>query len=151
MERKSVPNGILIPEIASLVDEGRDVILMTKGNSMLPFIFGDRDSVLLRKAEDVKVNDVVLAKVAEGRFVLHRVIAREGSRLTLMGDGNIRGTEICDVDDVLAKALKVIKPSGREVDIRARRLWQVMLPFRRVILGLFRRLPVIRKRVNFKH
>jgi len=149
MEKRTVPNDILIPEVAALVAEGRDVELMTKGNSMLPFIFGDRDSVLLRKAEEVKVNDVVLARIAGDRFVLHRVIARDGKKLTLMGDGNIRGTERCRVEDVLATAVNVIKPSGREVPIRPRRLWQALLPFRRIILGVFRRLPFIRNKIHY--
>ena len=43
-----VPNAILLAEVSALVQEGKQVELLTKGCSMLPFIVGDRDSVRLR-------------------------------------------------------------------------------------------------------
>ena len=61
---------------------------------MLPFIVGDRDSVRLRK-EPVAVGDAVLAEIAPGRYVLHRIISLVKDRVVLMGDGNLSGVETC--------------------------------------------------------
>lgn len=140
-----IPNRILLGEVSSLLAEGKEVILMTKGNSMLPFIVGDRDSVRLKSMPEVNVGDVVLARIAEGHYVLHRIIKIDGQNVTLMGDGNIKGTEQCTLADICGTALAVIRPKGREYDprsassMRQARAWRRMLPFRRIILGIYRR------------
>ena len=55
MNRITVPNEILIPQIGALLAEGREVELRPKGNSMLPFIRQDKDNVILRKLDTVSV------------------------------------------------------------------------------------------------
>ncbi len=87
----SLPNDILIAEVGRLLNEGKDVVLMTKGSSMLPHIIGGRDSVLLRKNKEVNEGDVVLAEVGKSHYVLHRIVRIEGEEVTLRGDGNIVG------------------------------------------------------------
>ena len=91
MEHKVVSNHILVTEIDRLVNEGTQVSFVPKGNSMLPFIRGGLDSVVLMKDADVAPLDIVLAKVGK-TYVIHRIIKIDGDRITLMGDGNIRGT-----------------------------------------------------------
>ena len=140
-----VPNAILLAEVSALVQEGKEVELLTKGCSMLPFIVGDRDSVRLRK-EPVAVGDAVLAEIAPGRYVLHRIISLVKDRDVLMGDGNLSGVETCGLSDVKAKAVAVIRPRGKEIDCttagyaRKVRFWG-SLPriVRRVWLALLRR------------
>ena len=51
----------IIEEAIRLVDEGVSVTLPVNGNSMLPFIIGGKESVILQKPELPKVGDVVLA------------------------------------------------------------------------------------------
>lgn len=141
---KSLPNNFAIENVKMLVDEGRKVILPVKGNSMLPFIVGDRDSVELKKTERVVVGDVVLAWVDGNRYVIHRIIQRDASgHLTLMGDGNIAGTEHCTEQDVVAKALYRVRPDGRKNPLYNNstgvRVWRTLLPVRRWILAVYRR------------
>lgn len=141
---KSLPNNIAIENVKMLVDEGRKVILPVKGNSMLPFIVGDRDSVELKKTERVVVGDVVLAWVDGNRYVIHRIIQRDAAgHLTLMGDGNIAGTEHCTEQDVVAKALYRVRPDGRKNPLYNNstgvRAWRTLLPVRRWILAVYRR------------
>ena len=144
-QRLVIPNHILLREVSSLLAEGKEVILMTKGNSMLPFIVGDRDSVRLKRMPGVEEGDVVLAQISEGHYVLHRVLKIDGASATLMGDGNIKGTEQCTVSDICGTALAVIRPDGKETDLRSAssmrqaRAWRRLLPCRRVILGIYRR------------
>ncbi|MGN0188727.1 MAG: hypothetical protein ACI395_04355 [Candidatus Cryptobacteroides sp.] len=46
--KKEVPNDELIPQIGLLLGEGMEVTMSVKGYSMLPFIVGGRDSVVLK-------------------------------------------------------------------------------------------------------
>jgi len=61
MQRITVPNKVLLLEVTRLLDEGQIVILRVKGNSMLPFIIGDRDSVVLQKARLLQPGDIVFS------------------------------------------------------------------------------------------
>ncbi len=140
MDKRTLPNEILLEEAATLLDEGRDVVIMPRGSSMLPFIRGDRDTVTLRKMPGVAVGDMCLVRLkGEARYVLHRVISVEGKRITLMGDGNIRGTESCTTDDVIGTVIAIHKPSGRTVTPGSGRFWRRLLPVRRWILAFYHR------------
>ena len=145
MQTKTVPNAELIPAIGKLIEEGQEVIFKPKGMSMLPFIRGGRDSVLLRKADELKVGDIALAEISEGRYVLHRIEKIEGETIVLMGDGNLVGRERCRREDVMAIAVKIIKGS-REIDcqspghLRNAEIWRRLLPVRRYLLAIYRRI-----------
>ena len=144
MQKKLIANHILVNEIEQLVNEGSHVTFVPKGSSMLPFIRGGRDSVVLKKDMDLSPLDIVLAK-AGSTFVIHRVITIDGERLTLMGDGNICGTEQCNKTDVIAKVIKIIKEK-KEIDctgkshLRAAALWTYLRPVRRYLLAIYRRI-----------
>ena len=137
---------IIIHEAIRLVDEGVSVTFPVKGYSMLPFIIGGRESVILQKPLTVRLGDVVLAWVDNCRYVVHRVMSIEGERVILMGDGNIVGVEHCLLSDVKALATHVVDAKGRKHDLyapwrqRASRLWWQMRPVRRYILAIYRRL-----------
>lgn len=141
----TVPNGILLAEVTRLLDEGHDVCLMTKGNSMLPFIIGGRDSVVLRKFDTVETGDIVLARLSADRYVLHRVIAIDGQMVTLMGDGNIHGTESCTKEAICGTAVAIVDGKGVSRGCRGgshgrkARLWKALLPVRRYLLAIMRR------------
>ena len=77
-------------ELFERLNEGKVIQLTPKGISMLPFIQGGRDKVRIHKEESVSVGDIVLAP-HDGRLILHRVYDIKGNRLTLMGDGNLKG------------------------------------------------------------
>ena len=140
MERRIVPNEILLAEAGALLAEGRDVELLVKGNSMLPFLHDERDSVRLRKLDTVEKGDVVLAMISPGHYVLHRVRRVRGTTLTLMGDGNVRGTETCSLDDVLGTAVEFIRPGGKGCKPGKGALWTALRPIRRYLLFIYRRL-----------
>jgi len=138
--RKIIPNEILFPEVRQLLSEGRDVIILAKGASMMPFIRGDRDSVLLRKKERVSVGDMCLVCIAKKNYILHRVISMDGDNVTLMGDGNLCGTEKCTLDDVCGTVIEIIKPSGKRIVPGNGEIWRKLKPFRRIILAIYRRI-----------
>ena len=78
----------IIRDAVKLVDEGLAVTLPVKGRSMLPFILGGRDSVVLTRPVDIREGDVVLARIDGRRFVLHRVIEIAGNPDAGSGDAD---------------------------------------------------------------
>ncbi|MBR5056369.1 MAG: glycosyltransferase [Bacteroidales bacterium] len=138
--KRVIPNDILLGEISRILAEGQEVILMTKGSSMLPFLRSEKDSVALRKRDEVAVGDIVLAHLGGGRYVLHRIIAIDGDNVTLMGDGNVKGTESCTKDDIAGTVVRIIKASGKEFTPGKGRFWRLLKPFRRYILAIYRRI-----------
>lgn len=135
----------IIEEAIRLVREGVSVTLPVYGNSMLPFIIGGKESVILQKPELPKVGDVVLAWADGYRYVVHRIIRINGDRVTLLGDGNLGGTEHCRVDDVKARVTHVVDAKGRQHDLyhtwrrRAAKVWFWLRPIRRYLLAIYRR------------
>lgn len=145
-----IPNKILIGEIKKSVREGHSALFLVKGYSMRLFLENERDKVKIEPIapEAVRVRNVVLAEISPDQYVLHRVIRREGNRLTLMGDGNIKGTETCQDTDVVGIATAFYRKGRTTPDLVSSRKWRIysrlwlaLLPCRRIILGIYRRLP----------
>ena len=136
----------ILEEAIRLVNDGVSVTLPVKGQSMLPFIIGGKESVILTKPLHAQVGDIVLAWVEGCRYVVHRIIRIDGEHVTLMGDGNIVGVEHCTTDDVKALVTHVVDAKGRTHDIynrwrqKAMKAWWYLRPIRRYILAIYRRL-----------
>jgi hypothetical protein len=146
----------IINEAIRLVEEGVSVTLPVNGRSMLPFIIGGRESVILQQtpkqgetrqgAPQMKLGDVVLAWVEGNRYVVHRIIRIDGDRVTLMGDGNLVGTEHCRLSDIKAIATHVVGSDEQPHDLYTSRrmlgvrLWWWLLPIRRYLLAIYKRL-----------
>lgn len=134
----------IIQEAVKLVEDGICVTLPVDGRSMLPFIIGGEDSVLLEKPQKSEIGDVVLAWVEECRFVVHRIIAINGDEVTLMGDGNIRGVERCRLDDIKATITYVVNKKGKRRNIKNRKyrwssyVWRKLRPVRRYLLAIYK-------------
>lgn len=134
----------IIQEAVRLVQDGVSVTFPVKGRSMLPFITGGRESVILQKPGSLQRGQVVLAQVGPDRYVVHRIIKVEPDRITLMGDGNIRGTESCTPANVLAIATHVVDEKGRRrtldsfIQLAKAHIWYMIRPLRRYILAGFR-------------
>lgn len=145
-----MPNAILIPNIEKMLAEGHKVVMKVKGCSMLPFIRGDRDSVLLAPPQTamIKPGAIALARIVTDQYVLHRIIHIDSTKqvVTLMGDGNLKGVERCSINDVLGIAVKVIHPNekgydlGSKNELRYARVWAKLLPIRRYLLAIYKRI-----------
>ena len=136
----------IVEEAIRLVEEGMSVTLPVNGNSMLPFIIGGQESVILQKPDNLKVGDVVLAWTDGYRYVVHRIISIDGNQVTLMGDGNLVGTEHCQLGDIKAIASHVVDAKGRRHELyskwrcKAAKAWWHLRPIRRYLLAIYRRL-----------
>ena len=135
-----------IEEALRLVQEGVTVTFPVTGQSMLPFIIGDKESVILHAPGLTAVGDVVVARVDGNRYVVHRIINIDGDHVTLMGDGNVRGTEHCLLKDVKARVTHVVSADNKKRDLYSRwrvsaaKLWYWLRPIRRYLLAIYRRL-----------
>lgn len=148
-DRKNVPtlamdNRFFIPQVVELVDENHLVTIIARGNSMRPFIEDGRDELVFGRADDLKEGDVVLAEVQEGVYVCHRIERISGDTITMRGDGNVVGVEVCRVSDVRAKLVKV-RRKGRMYELQTSRCWRAysaiwprLLPIRRWLLAFYR-------------
>ena len=106
---------------------------------MRPFIEHTRDRVFLEKRDSYDVGDAVLAQIAPGHYVLHRIIEKQGENLTLQGDGNLKGVELCKIGDVSGVVTQYIRPN-RIIPaddpklVRRIKLWRKLRPIRRILL-----------------
>lgn len=138
---------LMMTEISRLISEGKTVSICAKGYSMNPFIVHMRDQIVLGPwtDADIRKGAVVLAKDIRGMYIIHRIISREGDKITLMGDGNIGITETACVQEIIALMHAVTK-KGRTCSVKSLRwrlyswFWKLLTPVRRYPLALWRRL-----------
>ena len=136
----------MMTEISRLISEGKTVTITAKGYSMNPFIVHLKDQITIGpwKDEQIKEGAVVLAKDTRGTYLIHRIIKRDGDRLTLMGDGNIGLTETARTSEVIGLMQSVTK-KGRTYSVQSLRwrlyswFWKMLTPVRRYPLALWRR------------
>ena len=139
-----LPNDVFLPLV---LDELRQhpektATINLRGRSMRPFLEDGRDKAILQLAEgdDCHKGDAVLAEIAKGHYVLHRIDAVDGNNVTLMGDGNL-GYEHCRKEDIRAKAVGFIRKGREKADMATGRkwrtyswLWTRLKPLRRYLL-----------------
>jgi len=101
--------------IKELLKEGGSLKVLVRGNSMRPYLIHERDYVVLRKLDSVKVGDIVLAEVTPGYFVLHRLVNIEGDKITLRGDGNVK-TEHGKLGDVCGTVVGFYRKGGQALE-----------------------------------
>ena len=136
---------LMIGEVKKLIGQGVAVTLPVDGRSMRPFIIGGKEKVeFVPLPASPQPGDVVMAKVRDGYYVVHRVVATDGDQLVLEGDGNLGFQEHCRLADVVALGISVVDTRGRKRSLtspqarRRWRLWMRLKPIRRILLGLLR-------------
>jgi len=138
-----IANDILIPELARLLAEGKEVRFTPSGVSMRPFIEGGKDSVVLEQVKDTpRVGDIILAQVSvcseHKTYVLHRLVRIENGTYILQGDGNLTGEEHCGRDGIIGRVKRIETPSGRMKPNPRGRLWFRLRPARKWLLKIYR-------------
>jgi hypothetical protein len=141
-----VANDILIPELARLLKEEKEVRFTPSGNSMRPFIEGEKDSVVLAPLNrSPRKGDILLAQVHIAdkiAYVLHRVLRVEENEqqtlFVLQGDGNLQGEERCTRAEIIGIVKRIEYPSGRRKMHTSACLWQRLISIRRYLLKIYR-------------
>ena len=113
--------------------EGNTVRVAVRGQSMLPF-FMSGSTIELRPVAygDIRKYNVVLADAGRS-FVVHRIIAVDNERVTLLGDGNIIGTEVVEREKIYG----IVDCS--QLHIALAKVWVWLRPVRRYPLAILRR------------
>ena len=151
MQTLTKDNDILLSGVEAFIKEGRSVILKARGQSMLPFILPERDSVQLEKAESLSVGDIVLVRLyrsASPYYVMHRIIRIEDGVFTMMGDGNISGVEKFRRENVIAKVTAIVSEDGKSRKVGKASVWRALRPVRRYLLAFYRRIPWISRQLK---
>ena len=146
MEKMVLNNEVFFAQVLDMLDAGHQVTIPVKGYSMLPFIRGQKDLVILEKAGEIRPDDIVLFRHA-GRYVMHRILSIDGDAVDIMGDGVPYNHEHITRSQVLARAVTVLRDGKKAVDpysareLRKVHLWQRIRPLRRYLLFIYRHLP----------
>lgn len=142
-----VHNDEFFAQVLDSLDKGLTATIPVKGYSMLPFIRGGKDLVVLEKATGkIGRDDIVLFHYG-GRYVMHRVLKEKDGKYDIQGDGVYRGHEYPDRSKILAKATTIIRAGKTPVDpyskkqLRLVHAWQRLGYLRRYILFIYRHLP----------
>lgn len=142
-----IDNHLLIQEITRMFNEmgKRSVTFVVRGYSMRPFLDDRRDKVILIPPCTPDIGDIVLARVGEKSYAIHRVIKIENGIYTMQGDGNpLYMKEEFTEADIIGVAQAFIR-KGKTVTTDSLQwraysfIWKALKPFRRIILGVHRR------------
>ena len=138
-----IANDILIPELARLLREEKEVRFTPSGVSMRPFIEGDKDSVVLAPlTRTPRRGDILLAKaIAQDErtaYVLHRVLRVEAEKIVLQGDGNLSGEEYSSTDNIIGRVTRIERPNGKRKTLSRGIIWRLLLPCRPFLLKIYR-------------
>lgn len=124
--------------INEVISTGGEFNLVPNGVSMLPLIRPGVDTVVLALPNGVKVNDIVLYKRENDKFVLHRVIEIKNDEYIMCGDNQFRLEYGIKKDNILAKVV-YFERDGKKIDDSNER-------YRKYI----KRLPSRRRRLKFR-
>lgn len=142
-----ISNKLFFEGVEQLLREGQEAEFILRGHSMRPLLRDNRDRVIIAPIgnEEPTVGEVYLFRY-QGRHLLHRLHRIEGDTLVMRGDGNYQLEERCQTDALVARLVRVRRPSGKVINCSSRNwrckstIW-CSLPaiVRRVILGILRR------------
>ncbi|MBE6282230.1 MAG: S26 family signal peptidase [Bacteroides sp.] len=117
-----IPNDAFFNLVEDEISNGRKVQFRIKGDSMSPLLRDNKDDIVLYPCvgDELSPMDIVLFRY-KGKYLLHRIIRREGNRLYIQGDGSYIAKEECSIDDVIGKVQMIVRPSGKIISVNS---WQ---------------------------
>lgn len=143
--------------ILPLLEEGHNLRLPLKGESMCPILRGGRDEAVISSAMNRKLRrgDIVLYTREDGTHILHRIHHVRKNSYYMLGDAHTLIEGPVDRKNVLAVASAVIRKgktiSCSRYDYRILSgLWLLVRPIRPVILRIGRYLISKKAKNNVK-
>ena len=129
--------------LKELVQEGREVSLLVAGSSMAPFLIHERDYVYFRKPDrELKKGDIVFYQRMNGQFVMHRICKVKPEGYYIVGDaqteieGPVLREQIFAIITKVKRKDRWICPGDFWWEFFSH-VWLRVLPFRRVIMGIY--------------
>ena len=146
MARTLVLPNIFFEEVANQLREGNDVTVSVQGDSMYPFLHSG-DTIRLRpyqEGEELPLFCAVFYKW-EGHYMTHRVVRKDATSYTMLGDGNVYRFETLPAKDILGVLVSCCRPDGCSIDclsshwLRRGRFWYWRRPLRRYLLWIMKK------------
>ncbi len=140
---------ILQPEeldklLPAMLEAGISVPLAVTGGSMVPFLAGGRDSVLLSAIDrPLRRGDILLYRRTDGAWVLHRICKLRDNELWMLGDAQqtiergIRPQQAAALVTGVRRKNKNLRPSSLTWRFFAG-IWLWLRPMRPMLLRLRR-------------
>jgi len=131
--------------IEPLLQDGYQFKICPAGTSMVPFLTGGRDEAVLSIPDDAykyKRNDIVLYKIENRLFVLHRICRVNKKGIYTLGDGNtgiegpLKHDEILALVDYIIRKGKTIRSNDRKY-IFLVNIWRFIRPFRPLVIKCY--------------
>lgn len=132
-----------ISVLKDLAAQGKEVSVHISGESMVPFLLPERDTVFFKAPTfPLKKGDVVFFQRTNGRYILHRICKVENGNYFLVGDGQwevegpIKESQIFGV-------VTAVKRNGKVVTEKAlswkfyQYVWVNLIPLRSKLLRLY--------------
>lgn len=146
MKTLLIDNAVFFREVMEQIHAGERVRIRAKGNSMLPLIRSGSDEITLQPLtpQSLRKGAIVLARLKNGTYVVHRIAKLHRKVVWLRGDGNPYAQERCTTDDLLAEAVEIGR-NGKSVTPTSLRwkmvryLWPTNRFLRRLLLAIYRR------------
>ena len=148
----------VMPLIEDQIKHSGRVTFTPRGNSMLPLLRNNKDTITLRKPEfPLKKYDIAFYRRDSGAYVLHRIVDVSGDKYTMRGDNqffdeaNIRQEQIIGVVDSFTRKGK--KYSGNEISYRLYCVaWGKTMSIRRLLRTMRRLAGKVKRKFkgNFK-
>ncbi len=131
-----------------VISSNGEVRLFHKGTSMNPLLRQGIDSVVLVAPNDIKKNDILLYKRANGQFVMHRAIKITRKEYVMCGDNQCSHEHGITKDNILAKVKGIYRGEEYfETDNKEyQRYVKRKLPIRRAKIRFFSTLRKIKKK-----
>ncbi len=132
--------------------------IVVTGNSMYPLMRHKADQVTLSKTsfEDIRVNDIVLARNKQGKFILHRVVKKKPTGFYMTGDAQTELDGPYAPEQLIAVVTEILRLNkrGQLIQINLHgvsygiltRLWRLLTPLRPFLIATYRR---VRKRTTW--
>lgn len=153
IEKSYITSKLLFEAVAKCLEKNQQAEFIVTGMSMWPLICHGRDSVVVESVvpEQVKKGDIVLLRVNENRYLLHRVTKAPPDTIETTGDGNCFRDGAFPRSCVAARVAAVTR-NGKKIDCNRMpwpllaQLWMALFPCRKYIFALwFRIRPYIRR------
>lgn len=145
LTHRIVDTGEYMELLRGILSEGRDVSLTVTGNSMAPFLIGNRDRVLLSPVRrPLKRGDIALFQRTDGKYILHRICRVYRNKETgksqyyFIGDNQTEIEGPIEEDQIFSLIMSVER-KGKQIQegdfwwLFFQHLWLDFIPLRRVI------------------
>lgn len=123
----------MFSQVAESLRDGNSVKISVLGMSMIPF-YKSGETITLQPINEnaLKIGNVILAKIRNNHYAVHRIIKINNNTITMLGDGNIT-PEIVDTNDIFG----YIECNGWE--LKKAKIWYYLRPVRKYLLFIYKK------------